>query len=196
VMSLPVLVAFAGVLVAAVATGLLAGRCVREPRAFFILWTVGTLGLTIALAAQATGLATGFQPATFRIVQLGAQLIAPLWLGWGLVELAAGNEAARFGARLVSGALTLVAGLILVADPLSGQSFGKTWPSAGVHYQTVPHFTFDVVHVVALLGGAYAVSAVAARGRRSPPWRAALPGVAAVGVALVLTVALRFSRRE
>ena len=43
-MSLPVLVGFAGVLVAAVATGLLAGRCVRQPRIGFIVWTAATLG--------------------------------------------------------------------------------------------------------------------------------------------------------
>ena len=36
-MSLPVLIGFAGVLVAAVATGMLAGRCVRQPRIDFVL---------------------------------------------------------------------------------------------------------------------------------------------------------------
>ena len=87
-MSLPVLVGFAGVLVAAVATGLLAGRCVRQPRVGFIVWTAATLGLTIALAAQSMGFASGFGPATFRAVQLLALLLAPLWLAWGLVELA------------------------------------------------------------------------------------------------------------
>ena len=38
-MSLPVLLGFAGVLVAAVATGLLAGRFARQPRLAFIAWT-------------------------------------------------------------------------------------------------------------------------------------------------------------
>src|SRR2546428_449220 len=57
-MSVPVLIGFAGVLVAAVATGLLAGRCVRQPRIGVILWTAATLGLTIALAAVVVAVAT------------------------------------------------------------------------------------------------------------------------------------------
>src|ERR1700761_8626208 len=100
-MSLPVLVGFAGVLVAAVATGLLAGRCVRQPRVGFIVWTAATLGLTIALAAQSMGFAGGFGPATFRAVQLLALLLAPLWLAWGLAEMGGASEGARVGGRRV-----------------------------------------------------------------------------------------------
>ena len=105
-MSLPVLIGFAGVLVAAVATGLLAGRCVRQPRIVTrSLWTAATLGLTVALAAQSMGFASGFGPVTFRAVQLSALLLAPLWLAWGLVELAVararppGSAAGWFAAR-------------------------------------------------------------------------------------------------
>jgi len=94
-MSAPVLIGFAGVLVAAVVTGMLAGRCFRQPRLDLILWTASTLGLTIALAAQAMGFDRGFSPATFRAVQLFAVLLAPLWLGWGLVERVAASDAAR-----------------------------------------------------------------------------------------------------
>jgi hypothetical protein len=54
-MSLPVLLAFAGVLVAAVATGMIVGRCVRRPRVCFVAWAAGTLGLTAALGAAAMG---------------------------------------------------------------------------------------------------------------------------------------------
>ena len=104
-MSLPVLIAFAGVPVAAVATGMLAGRCVRQPRMGFIVWTAATLGLTIALAAQSIGFASGFGPTTFRAVQLFALMLAPLWLSWGLVEVAVASEGARFGVRLISSAL-------------------------------------------------------------------------------------------
>src|SRR5580704_3291691 len=126
-MSLPVLVGFAGVLVAAVATGLLAGRCVRQPRVGFIVWTAATLGLTIALAAQSMGFASGFGPATFRAVQLFALMLAPLWLAWGLVERVWPGEAARFGTRLVCGALTVVGSVILATDPLTAAPFGKGW---------------------------------------------------------------------
>ena len=131
-MSLPVLIGFAGVLVAAAATGLLAGRCVRQPRIDLIVWTAATLGLTIALVAQSMGFARGFGPVTFRVVQLSALVLAPLWLAWGLVELVIANEAARFGLRLVSGALTVVASVILATDPLTAQPFGKSWPLTGV----------------------------------------------------------------
>jgi quinol monooxygenase YgiN len=150
-MSVPVLIGFAGVLIAAVATGLLAGRCVRQPRIGFILWTAATLGLTIALAAQSMGFASGFGPATFRAVQLLALLLAPLWLAWGLVELAVGSDAARFGVRLISAALTVVASIILATDPLTAQPFGKAWPLTGTHFQPVSREALDVVQVVAVV---------------------------------------------
>ena len=51
-MSTSVLVTIAGVLVAAVGTGLLTGRCVRRPRISLIAWTVGMSAITVALLAQ------------------------------------------------------------------------------------------------------------------------------------------------
>ena len=72
-----VLIGFAGVLVAAVATGMLAGRCARQPRMAFVVWPAATLALTASLAAESIGLASGFGPATFRAVQLFALLLAP-----------------------------------------------------------------------------------------------------------------------
>src|ERR1700733_15630337 len=99
-MSAPVLVGFAGVLVAAVVTGMLAGRCFRQPRLDLILWTAATLGLTIALAAQAKGFESGFSPVTFRAVQLFAVLLAPLWLGLGLVGGGGEGQDGRVGQRV------------------------------------------------------------------------------------------------
>src|SRR5712691_5031899 len=163
-MSLPVLIGFAGVLVAAVATGLLAGRCVRQPRIYFIVWTAATLGLTIALAAQSMGFASGFGPATFRAVQLFALLLAPLWLAWGLVELA-GSDAARFGMRLISAALTVVASVILATDPLTAQPFSKAWPLTGPHFQPISHYVLDAVQAVALLAVLVSVAMTAAQAR-------------------------------
>ena len=171
-MSLPVLVGFAGVLVAAVATGLLAGRCVRQPRIGFIVWTAATLGLTIALAAQSMGFASGFGPATFRAVQLLALLLAPLWLAWGLVELAVGSDAARFGMRLVSVALSVVASVILATDPLTAQPFSKAWPLTGTHFQPVSRDALDVVQVVAVVVAVVIAGLAAVRaGRDSGPAR-------------------------
>jgi quinol monooxygenase YgiN len=177
-MSLPVLVGFAGVLVAAVATGLLAGRCVRQPRIHLILWTAATLALTVALAAQSMGFDRGFGAATFRASSLAALLLAPLWLGWGLVELIAGSEAVRFGARLISAALIVVAVVILVTDPLTAQPAGTSWPSAGSHFQPVALYALDVVQVVAVLAAVASAFLAALSARRDPRWRSARLGVA------------------
>ena len=166
-MSLPVLVGFAGVLVAAVATGLLAGRCVRQPRIGFIVWTAATLGLTIALAAQSMGFASGFGPATFRAVQLFALLLAPLWLAWGLAELVV-SDAARFGVRLISAALTVVASVILATDPLTAQPFSKAWPLTGTHFQPVSRDALDVVQVIAVAVAVVTAVLAAVRASRDP----------------------------
>ena len=192
-MSLPVLIGFAGVLVAAVVTGMLAGRCVRQPRIVFIVWTAATLALTIALAAQSMGFASGFGPATFRAVQLFALLLAPLWLAWGLVELVAANEAARFGMRLISSALTVVASVILATDPLTAQPFSKSWPLTGPHFQPISHYALDVVQAVAVVAVLVSAGLAAAQARSDPRWRSAMTAVIPVGLAVFMTAALRLS---
>jgi quinol monooxygenase YgiN len=192
-MSVPVLIGFAGVLVAAVATGMLGGRCVRQPRIDFIAWTAATFGLTIALAAQSIGFASGFSSFTFRAVQLFALLLVPLWLAWGLVELVAQSGAGRFAFRLAAGALTAVGAIILATDPLTAQPFGKSWPAAGLHYQSPSHYALDVVQLVAVITALATIGLVAVRGRNDPRWLAVLTGAAPVGVAVLVTVALRFS---
>ena len=184
-MSPPVLTGFAGVLVAAVATGMLAGRCVRQPRIGFVLWTAATLGLTIALAAQSMGFASGFGPATFRAVQLLALLLAPLWLAWGLVEVAVANDTARFGARLIASALTVVATVILATDPLTAEPFSKAWPPAATHFQPVARDALAVVQAVAVVAALATAALAAVRARRGPgppvtPVTAVVPVVVAV----------------
>jgi quinol monooxygenase YgiN len=190
-MSLPVLVGFAGVLVAAVATGLLAGRSVRQPRIHLILWTAATLALTAALAAQSMGFDRGFSAATFRASSLAALLLAPLGLGWGLIELVAGSEAVRFGTRLISAALIVVAAVILVTDPLTAQPAGTSWPSAGAHFQPVALYALDVVQVAAVLAAVASGLLAVLSARRDSRWWSALPGVAAVGLAVLMTAGMR-----
>jgi quinol monooxygenase YgiN len=191
-MSLPVLIGFAGVLVAVAATGVLAGRCVRQPRIDFIVWTVATLGLTIALAAQSMGFESGFGSVTFRAVQLFALLLAPLWLAWGLVELAVPNEAARFGMRLVAGALTVVASVILSTDPLTAQPFSKAWPLTGPHFQPISHYALDVVQAAAVAAVAVSAAMAAVRARNDPSWRPAMAAVVLVGLVALMMIGLRF----
>jgi quinol monooxygenase YgiN len=183
-MSLPVLTGFAGVLVAAVATGMLAGRCVRQPRIGFVVWTAAALGLTIALAAQSMGFASGFGPATFRAASLFALLLAPLWLAWGLVEVAVANDTARFGARLIAGALTVVATVILATDPLTAAPFSTAWPLTATHFQPVARDALDVVQVIAVAAAVVTAGWVAARASRGP----GPPVMAVVPVALAVLV--------
>src|ERR1700677_492363 len=75
-MSLPVLAACTGVLVAAVATGILVGRCVRRPRPCYLAWTAAASGLTATMGPAAVRLASGSGPSAFRAVQpdLGSEL--------------------------------------------------------------------------------------------------------------------------
>src|SRR5580693_2548372 len=177
-MSLPALIGFAGVLVAAVTTGLLAGRAVRQPRIDTIVWTAAALALTVALVAQSMGFAGGFGSATFRAVQLFALLLAPLWLAWGLVEMVGPGAAARFGTRLACGALSVVGSVILATDPLASAHFQAPWYDA-----------LDVVQAVAVLLAAASIGLVAVRARTGGSW----PGAGLVGLAVFLMVGLRFS---
>src|SRR5947209_9576645 len=190
-MSVPVLVGFAGVLVAAVATGMLAGQCVRprgnQPRASLIAATVATLGLTVALAAQSRGFTSGFDQITFRAVQLTALVLVPLALAWGLAELAVRNDAVRFGGRLVLAAVAVVTSVILATDPLSGQPFGREWPLGAVHFQLIARSALDAGQAVAVLAALACVSLVlAGRGPR-PPLAAAVPP----GLAGLMTAGMR-----
>jgi hypothetical protein len=172
VMPLPVIVAFAGVLVAAVATGMLAGRCVRRPHVWLLAWTVAVLGLAAALGAVAMGLASGFGPLTFRAVQLGAELLAPLWLAWGLVELVARGEAVRFGARLICGALTIAAGLILATETLTTRPFSTAWPMFSQHDQGI---SLDVLLLVQAVAAITTVAAVCRAWARQGTSRSGTP---------------------
>jgi quinol monooxygenase YgiN len=192
-MSVPVLIGFAGVLVAAVATGMLAGRCVRQPRFDLILWTAATFGLTVALAAQSMGFASGFGATTFRAIQLSALLLVPLWLAWGMVEVVAGSEVARFGMRLISAALMVVASVIVATDPLTAQPFTKSWPSAGLHLQSIALYALDAAQGVAVVAVLVSVGVAVVRGGRDARWRPALMGIAAVGLAVLMTAGLRVS---
>src|ERR1700753_3086932 len=191
-MSISVLVAFAGVLVAAVGTGLLGGQCIRSPRISYIAWTVGVFALTVALLALSIGFATGFAACSSRVVQLTAQLVAPLMLAWGLVELVARNTGVRFAARLVTAALVVVGRVVWPTDPLAAKPFSKSWPRASAHYQVIPHYALILAHL-AVAVAALAVLAICVSGNRDGHLVAAPgpPAVAAVAAAALLLVVLR-----
>src|ERR1700761_3629856 len=191
-MSISVLAAFLSVLVAEARTGLLGGQCIRSPRISYIAWTVGVFALTVALLGQSIGFATGFAAWTFRLIQLTAQLLAPLMLAWGLVELVARHNAVRFAARLITAALIVVVGVVLATDPLAAKPFTKSWPRASAHYQVIPHYALILAHLT-VAGAALAVLAIGVSRERSGhvvtgPWP---PAVAAVAAAALLLVLLR-----
>ncbi len=192
-MSISVLVAIAGVMVAAVGTGLLGGRCIRSPSPSFIAWTSGMFALTVALLGQSFGFATGFGAVTFRVIQITAQLVTPVVLAWGLVELVARGTAARFGARLAAAALIVVIGVILATDPLAAKPFSRAWPSAAVHYQIIPHYALIGLHLAVTVAAVAAVALCAVRGRGPDAQPGLVTGAAAVAVGAACVVALRFT---
>ena len=152
---------------------------------------VALAGLIVALAAQADGYDRGFDHTTFRAVQLGAQLIAPLALAWALAELTGKSMGARFASRLALGAITVIGAVVLATDLLNTASFSKTWPAASVHYQLIPNGVLKFVAAVTAIVALIAVIVTAVRARKRAGWRTLLLAVVAIAVAILLTDLLR-----
>jgi quinol monooxygenase YgiN len=189
-MSLAVFIAFVGALVAVVGTGMLFGRFIRSPRSDFAAWSSVMLALAVALGAQAMGFALGFSGATFRAAEIAGLLLAPLWTAWGLIELAGQSVPARFAARLVTAALTVMAGVILILDPLSAAgSFRKAWPG-GSHYMMLPRTALTLVHVIAVAAALVVMITTAVRTRRDPAWWDVFLPAAVAGGAVLLMVSM------
>jgi quinol monooxygenase YgiN len=184
-MSISLMAALGGTLVAAVGTIVLVVRFARSPRIDLVAWAIAAAGLTIALAAQVLGYRRGFADTTFRAVQIGAQLIAPLALAWGITEVAARSLPARFVARLGLSALAVVAVVVLGTDPLSSPPFNRSWPTASVHYQFIPDALLKVVAVVAVLIALWGVIAAALRGRGDRAWKSGFVAVGVAGLAIL-----------
>jgi quinol monooxygenase YgiN len=190
-MSISVGAAAIGALAALVFAGLLARRCIRAPAMATVALLVAVAGLIVALAAQAYGYARGFDHTTFRAVQLGAQLIAPLALAWALAEFTGKSMGARFASRLALGAVTVIGAVVLATDPLNSARFSKSWPAASVHYQLIPNGVLKFVAVVTAIVGLIAVIVTAVRARQRAGWRTLLLAVVAIAVAILLTDLLR-----
>lgn len=180
-----------GALAALVFAGLLARQCIRLPRIATVALLVAAAGLTVALGAQAGGYYRGFDQTTFRAVQIGAQLIAPLAFTWALAEFTSKSMGARFASRLALGALTVIGGVVLATDPLGNAAFSKTWPAASVHYQLIPNGVLKFIAGVTALAAVVALIMIGVRARQNEGWRTLFLAVAAVAVASVLTDAMR-----
>jgi quinol monooxygenase YgiN len=189
-MSISFLTALVGVQAAAVGTVVLVVRLVRRPRLDLVAWAIATAGLTIALAAQVVGFRSGFTQITFRAVELGAQLVAPLALAWGITEVAARSLPARFIARLGLSALTVVALVVLGTDPLSSQPFTRSWPAASVYFQVIPNSLLKLLAAAAVLTALAGAIATGVRIRRERGWRNAFAAVSVAGVAILVTEGL------
>ena len=190
-MSISLGAAAVGALAALVFAGLLVRRCIRVPRLATVALLLATAALTVALAAQAVGYYHGFDGKTFRAVQIGAQLVAPLSLTWALAELTGKSMVARFASRLALGAVTVVGTVVLATDPLSSAAFSKTWPAASVHYQIIPNGVLKFVTVVTALAAVISLIVTGVRARQSPGWQALFLAVAAIAISSVLLDVLR-----
>ncbi|GGS77692.1 putative quinol monooxygenase [Nonomuraea spiralis] len=144
-------IALAGALLAAVATGALIRRLRDEPEGWLIAWTVSAGALCLSLVVIGIGHFLGFGPVTFRIYQVTGSLLAPLWLAVGLIQLLADKAPPRFLAWLFGIALTIVSGAILFFDPLRSTDLGKTLPSGSALWGLIPDYLLIGVHAIDVL---------------------------------------------
>jgi quinol monooxygenase YgiN len=188
-MSISLIVSGIGAVVAAIGIGMLMARCIRAPRGDLIAWSVALLGLFIALAAQTVGHLVGFSQVSFRAMEIGAQVIAPLALIMGIAELVATSLPGRFAARLFIPAFAFIPLVIFAVDPLSGAAFSKAWPAPTVYYQIIPNKLLEYgLAPVGLLLALIMVGIVAYRARRSGTWRAMLSAAALAGIGVIALV--------
>jgi quinol monooxygenase YgiN len=192
-MDATVIVTFGCAVLAAAGTGVLVGRCIRVPRLDVIAWACAVAALAVSLGAQSLGAHNGYSSGSFRTVQIGAQLIAPLWLAWGMVELGAKSISARFGAKLVTAALTVIGAVVLITDPLAAAPFGKTWPAGSVHYQIIPKYVLEAIAAVTVLTVVVMLLVAAVRLNGDPVWRRGLIALGTAGVAAVAILGLRLN---
>ena len=190
-MSISLGAAAVGALAALVFAGLLARRCIRVPRLATVALLLATAALAVALGAQAGGYYHGFDEITFRAVQIGAQLVAPLAFTWALAELTGKSMGARFASRLALGALTVVGVVVLATDPLTGTGFTKDWPPASAHYQVIPNGVLKFVAIVTALAAVISLIVTGVRARQSPGWQTLFLAVAAIAAATVLLDVMR-----
>ncbi|WP_327088127.1 antibiotic biosynthesis monooxygenase [Nonomuraea sp. NBC_01738] len=115
-----------------------------------IAWSIAAVSLCIALGAVGTGYLVGFGEVTFRLFQLGGSLLAPLWMALGLILLLVEKITLKFGAWLFGIAFTVVAGAVLLFDPvLKSSDMGKAIPFASTHWgMIVAGYLLVATHVI------------------------------------------------
>ncbi|MGP4024506.1 putative quinol monooxygenase [Actinomadura sp. 3N407] len=144
------LIALVATLGALLVTGLLVQRAYKDRLLYLIAWSFTQVGLSLALLSMGVGFLAGFNGVLFRVMELGAALIGPVWLALGMIELIARYVQVRFAAWLFAISYTVVAIVILLLDPLKG-SLSKDLPKPGSTYDALPLLLIDGAHVVAVL---------------------------------------------
>jgi quinol monooxygenase YgiN len=178
-----IIVAVTGAILAAVGSGVLLTRFFRAPRGDLAAWIIGLLGLLVSLVAQLIGYVKGFDGTTFRAMELGAQVVAPMAFLAALAEVAATSALGRFCSRLYIGALGIVALVILALDQLTTARFSKSFPPAATFYQTPPNYVlmYAIGPLTALIAVIAMLMVLSRSGR--PGWRDAVAGQLLGGVA-------------
>jgi quinol monooxygenase YgiN len=177
------IVAITGAILAAVGSGVLLTRFFRTPQGDLAAWIIGLLGLLVSLAAQVMGYTKGFDGTTFRAMELGAQVVAPMAFLAALAEVSAMSALGRFCSRLYIGALGIVALVILALDQLTTARFSKSFPPAATFYQTPPNYVlmYAIGPLTALIAVISVVMVLSRSGR--PGWKDAVTGQLMGGVA-------------
>lgn len=147
-MLLAALVAFVGTLIAFAGVTALVRGWFEMREGFLLACTVALLGLTAGLGAATIMLVLDFQAELFRAYQVGVSLLAMLWLALGVVEMMARTVPSVFGTRLLVVAFSIVAGTILVADPLRDVDDVSNLPSVDQLYLPLPSTLVAVAHVL------------------------------------------------
>ncbi|WP_049559451.1 putative quinol monooxygenase [Nonomuraea sp. SBT364] len=158
-------IAFAGALLAGIATGALVTRLREEPEGWLIAWTVAAPALCLALGVAGFGHLMGFGALTFKLVQIAGSLLAPLWLAIGLIQLLSEKVPPKFLGWLFGIAYTIVATVIMLVDPLVSEEMGKSLPPASAHWALIPSSLLTGVHAIAGLIMLVAVVVAALRWR-------------------------------
>src|ERR1700691_3410550 len=156
-----------GAVVAAVGTGVLAGRSSRAPRIYSIAWTAAMFWLAVGLGAATLGYLVGYGHLLFRAMELGAQLLAPLSLCLALVELAGRKLPARFAMRLAIGGLAVISLVIMGTDPLNpNYTFSTKWADPTVVYQLAPLAVLGFLALFTFITALAAIGVTAVRSSR------------------------------
>ncbi|WP_327108372.1 hypothetical protein [Nonomuraea glycinis] len=144
-------IAFAGALLAAIASVALVRRLREEPEGWLIAWTIAGPALCLSLAVIGFGYLVGFGVVTFKVLQITGSMLAPLWLAVGLIQLLAEKVPPKFLAWLFGIAYTIVALVIMVVDPLISEEMGKSVPVSSAHWAVIPAYLLIALHVIAAL---------------------------------------------